>query len=77
MVQEHAARFFKAVQHDEALKHKLKATTEPESFIKIAEGSGYHFTVEELENVIAKLSPEELAAVINPGIAPRRHIVPR
>lgn len=77
MAQEHAARFFKAVQHDEALKQKLKVTTDPESFIKIAEGRGYHFTVEELENAIAKLSPEELAAVINPGIAPRRHIVPR
>lgn len=77
MVQEHAARFFKAIQHDEALKHKLKVTTDPESFIKIAEERGYQFTVEELDQAIAKLSPEELAAVINPGIAPRRHIVPR
>jgi predicted ribosomally synthesized peptide with nif11-like leader len=77
MAQEHAARFFKAIQQDEALKHKLKATTEPETFIKIAEQRGYRFTTEELENAIAKLSEEEFAAVINPGIAPRRHIMPR
>jgi predicted ribosomally synthesized peptide with nif11-like leader len=77
MAQEHAARFFKAVQKDEALKQKLKVTTDPETFIKIAEGRGYQFTIAELENAISKLSEEELAAVINPGIAPRRHIMPR
>lgn len=77
MAQEHAARFFKAVQKDEALKQKLKVITDPETFIKIAEGRGYQFTIAELENAISKLSEEELAAVINPGIAPRRHIMPR
>lgn len=77
MVQEHAARFFKAIQKDEAFKQKLKATTDAEAFIKIAEGRGYHFTTEELETAIGKLSEEEFAAVINPGIAPRRHIMPR
>ena len=77
MAQEHAARFFKAVQKDEALKQKLKVITDPETFIKIAEARGYQFTIAELENAISKLSEEELAAVINPGIAPRRHIMPR
>lgn len=77
MAQEHAARFFKVVRQDEALKQRLKATTDPETFIKIAEGRGYQFTIEELETVIAKLSEEEFSAVINPGIAPRRHIMPR
>jgi len=77
MAQEHAARFFKAVQQDEALKQKLKATTDPETFIKIAAQRGYNFTTEELDTAIGKLSEEEFAAVINPGIAPRRHIMPR
>jgi predicted ribosomally synthesized peptide with nif11-like leader len=77
MAQENAARFFKAVQHDEALKAKLKATTDPESFIKIAAEHDYNFTVAELDQEISKLSPEEFAAVINPGVAPRRHITPR
>jgi len=77
MAQEHAARFFKAVQQDEALKQKLKATTDPETFVKIAEQRGYTFTTEELDTEIDKLSEEEFAAVINPGIGPRRHIMPR
>lgn len=72
-----AARFFKALQQDEALQSKLKLTTDPESFIKIAENRGYPFTTAELEAEISKLSPEQLAAVINPGVSPRRRIMPR
>lgn len=77
MAQEHAARFFKAVQQDQALKEKLKATTDPESFVKIAEQRGYNFTTEELQTQIGNLSPEQVADIINPGVAPRRHIMPR
>lgn len=77
MAQENAARFFKAIHQDDELQAKLKATTDPESFIKIAESRGYQFSVKELETEIGKLSAEEMAAVINPGIAPRLHIVPR
>ena len=77
MAQENATRFFKAAHRDAALKARLKATTEPANFIKIAQERGYNFTVEELDTEISKLSPEELAAVVNPGIAPRRHIMPR
>ena len=77
MTQDHAAQFFKAVQQDEALKQRLKATTDPDSFIKIAADRGYSFTVEELDTEISKLSEEKFAEIINPGIAPRRHIMPR
>ncbi|NHC38110.1 Nif11-like leader peptide family natural product precursor [Scytonema millei] len=77
MTQEHAARFFKAIHQDEALKAKLKATTEPEAFIQIAAERGYKFTVAELDAQIGKLTPEEFAAVINPGISPRRRLMPR
>lgn len=77
MAQETAARFFKAAQQDRALQDRLKATSDPETFVKIAEQRGYRFTVKELETEIGRLSEEEFAAVINPGIAPRRHILPR
>lgn len=77
MAQENAARFFKAVQQDQALKEKLKATTDPESFVKIAEQRGYNFTTQELQTQIGNLSAEQVADIINPGVAPRRHIVPR
>lgn len=77
MAQEHAAQFFKTVQQDQALKEKLKATTDPESFVKIAEERGYNFTTEELDTELSKLSEEELAEIVNPGVAPRRHFLPR
>ena len=77
MTQENAARFFKAVQQDEALKARLKATDDPETFIKIATERGYTFTVAELDTEISKLSEEQFASVVNPGVSPRRHIMPR
>ena len=77
MTQDSAARFFKAIQQDEALKAKLQATTNPETFVKIAADRGYLFSVEELEAQISKLSPQEVAAMINPGVGPRMHLVPR
>jgi predicted ribosomally synthesized peptide with nif11-like leader len=77
MTQDCAARFFKAIQQDEALKAKLQATTNPETFVKIAADRGYLFSVEELEAQISKLSPQEVAAMINPGVGPRMHLVPR
>ncbi|MBW4446776.1 MAG: Nif11-like leader peptide family natural product precursor [Spirirestis rafaelensis WJT71-NPBG6] len=77
MAQKNAAQLFKAVKLDQALKQQIKAASNPEAFIKIAEEHGYNFTVEELESEISKLSEEELAAIVNPGIAPRYHINPR
>ncbi len=77
MGQKNAAQLFKAVKQDNALQEKLKAATDPDAFIQIAQERGYHFTPEELQAEIDKLSEEELAAVINPGIAPRHHILPR
>lgn len=77
MSQESAARFFKAVQKDEALKAKLKATTDPEAFIQIAESQGYTFSTDDLQAQIQQMSPEEIASTINPGIGPRRHLIPR
>lgn len=77
MPQENAARFFKAIGKDEALKARLKAADDPETFIKIAAERGYNFTVAELDQEISKLSDEEFAAVINPGVSPRQHLTPR
>ncbi len=77
MVQKNAAQLFKAVKQDQVLKEKLKAATNPKAFIMIAKERGYDFTEEELHMEIDKLSSEELAAIVNPGIAPRTHIYPR
>ncbi|KAF3883988.1 MULTISPECIES: Nif11-like leader peptide family natural product precursor [Nostocales] len=77
MSQNNATRFLSIVKQDRALKERIKAASEPAVFIKIAKERGYDFTVEELENELSKLSEEELAAIVNPGIAPRQHIYPR
>jgi predicted ribosomally synthesized peptide with nif11-like leader len=77
MTQKNAAELFKAVKQDQALQQKLKATANPEAFIKIAQERGYDFSEEELEAEIDKLSDEDLASIVNPGWGPRRHINPR
>ncbi|MEH2434839.1 MAG: Nif11-like leader peptide family natural product precursor [Nostoc sp.] len=77
MTQQNATRLFKAVKQDQALQQRLKATANPEAFVKIAQERGYDFSVEELESEISKLSEEDLAAIVNPGWGNRRHINPR
>ncbi len=77
MTQQNAARLFKAVKQDQALQEKLKATANPEAFIKIAQERGYDFTINELDAEINKLSEEDLAAIVNPGWGTRRHLNPR
>ena len=77
MTQKNAAQLFAAVKQDQALKERLKVADAPENFIKIAQEYGYDFTVEELNTQMSQLSPEELAAIVNPGVTPRLHINPR
>ncbi|MDZ8187354.1 MAG: Nif11-like leader peptide family natural product precursor [Nostoc sp. ChiSLP02] len=77
MTTQNAARLFEAVKRDQALQEKLKATANPEAFVKIARERGYDFTLEELDREIDKLSEEDLAAIVNPGWGTRRHLNPR
>ncbi len=77
MTQQNATRLFQAVKEDQALQQKLKATDDPQAFIKIAQERGYDFTVEELDSEINKLSEEDLADIVNPGWGTRRHLNPR
>jgi len=77
MRQQKTAQLLEAVRKDQALQARLKATNNPEEFIKIARESGYEFTMEELEEEISQLSDEDLAAIVNPGWGTRRHIHPR
>ncbi|MEH2091635.1 Nif11-like leader peptide family natural product precursor [Nostoc sp.] len=77
MTQQNAARLFQAIKQDQALQQRLKATADPDAFIKIAQERGYDFTDRELDSEISKLSEEDLAAIVNPGWGTRRHIYPR
>lgn len=77
MTIESVAEFIEVAKQDPALVERLKGATSSDVCVNLAEEYGYTFTTEELEAGLSKLSPEELAALINPGVAPRRHIEPR
>lgn len=77
MSQRHAAEFFKAVHEDHALKVRLQATSDPESFMKIAADHGYTITALDVEEMIKQLPESELAAMFNPGIGGRQRLIPR
>jgi predicted ribosomally synthesized peptide with nif11-like leader len=77
MSQRHAAEFFKDVQKDQALKARMQAISDPQTFIKIANDHGYSMTEAELETMINQLPESELAAILNPGVGGRQRIVPR
>lgn len=77
MTLESVAEFIEAAKQDPALVERLKGATTSDTCVKLAEEHGYTFTTEELETGLNKLSPEELATLINPGVAPRRHIEPK
>ena len=77
MTVESAAQFLEKTKQDQELIKKLKAADNLDICVKIAEEYGYTFTTEELETGLSKLSPEELAALVNPGVGTRIHIDPR
>ncbi|NER38769.1 MAG: Nif11 family protein [Oscillatoria sp. SIO1A7] len=72
-----AACLLKAIQKQEAVKEASKAIENVEQLIKIAAKRGYSFTAEQMKNEINKLSLEELASIVNPGIGPRHHLLAR
>ena len=74
MAQTTIAKFVQAVKEDASLTAELKAAVDSESYYKIAEEHGYHFTPEELHSELSEHSLEELAMMINPGMAPRKHL---
>ena len=58
---ENVRQFFIAVSSDSALKEKLASATDSVNFVKIAEDSGYSFSLEDLQTYIAQHNNGELA----------------
>ncbi|HTL89715.1 MAG TPA: Nif11-like leader peptide family natural product precursor [Leptolyngbya sp.] len=77
MSQHHAAEFFKAVHKDHALKVRLQAMSDRESFVKLASDHGYRITESEVEDLVDRLPESELAALFNPGVGERQRLIPR
>lgn len=77
MSKQSAARQFKFVQQVEISKAQREAMAHPELFVQIAANQGYYISPEALTDQIRTMSVEELSSIVNPGIAPRRHLIPR
>jgi predicted ribosomally synthesized peptide with nif11-like leader len=77
MPEKNAARVYHDIEEAYAKQERQKALSDPEAFIKLAAARGYNFTVKNLEKQLSQLSDEEVAAIFNPGIPPRRHLFPR
>lgn len=69
--------FLTAAKKDEQLRQSLKAAMDVSDCVKVARESGYDFTAEELQAQISKMPEEQVAEIVNPGVAPRRHINPQ
>ncbi len=76
MSQISAAQFISELQQDRALVEKVRSIPTVRGCVEIAVNHGYKFSDEEFLAELAKLSDEELAAIVNPGIAPRHHLKP-
>jgi Nif11 domain len=75
--QNNAAQLFnslRTVQENQLRAHSLQ---NPEKFVQIAESRGYNFHINQLAEEVANLSEDELAAIWNPGIGVRRHLIRR
>ena len=77
MIKTNAAILLKDIQNAQRSDLKVKAIKHPRRFIKIAREQGYNFSPENLALEIENLSYDELAALMNPGVGPRQHLIAR
>lgn len=77
MSEHHAAKFFKSMKQDQALKARLQAVSDPKAFIQMAADRGYYFSEDALEAQLDRLPEDKLAALFNPGVGGRQRLVPR
>ena len=77
MAQAPINQFFAAIKQNQALQAQCQAVDDIQTCVNLAEAQGYLFTAEELQAELSKLSKEEVAELVNPGIAPRLHIEPQ
>ncbi len=74
MSQTNVAQFLAAAKQNESLRQRLKSIMNFQNCVDIGRSIGYHFTLEELQAELSKMSNEEVAEIINPGVPPRRHM---
>lgn len=73
--QKNAAHLYKAVQQNQDNENRLRALNDSATFMKIAAEQGHHLDANHLEAELEQLSEEEIAAIFNPGLSPRKHLI--
>ncbi|MGB8702552.1 MAG: Nif11-like leader peptide family natural product precursor [Thermosynechococcaceae cyanobacterium] len=76
-IRENAARLIKTIEAEQDQQLRQQALNDPNQFVRLAEQQGYRFSPRNLAEEITQLSAEAIAAIWNPGIGPRRHLVRR
>lgn len=76
MTQSSVTQFIEAAKQDLNLRKRLKTAMDASSCVEIGKDIGYDFTTKELQAELSKMSDEDVAEIINPGVVPRRHIDP-
>ncbi len=77
MLDNNAAKIFKSVAEAQATAEKKQAIAHPASIIQMARQRGYKFSKTQIKKELNQLSEEELASLLNPGVSPRHHLLPR
>ncbi|MEB3231165.1 MAG: Nif11-like leader peptide family natural product precursor [Leptolyngbyaceae bacterium] len=69
MAKEAVVQLFRAVQTDPEMKEQLNAAPNPQKFVEMAQTYGFHFTVEEWQEM-TRFAVEELEGELSeiPGI---------
>jgi hypothetical protein len=75
--QVNAARLHKDMYVEQDRQLRLQAIQDPQRFIRLAQQQGYKLNSNKLASEIAALSASTIAAIWNPGIGDRRHLVRR
>lgn len=77
MLDNNAAKIFKSVAEAQAVTEKQQAMDHPEQIMQMASQRGYKFSKTQIKKELNQLSEEELASLLNPGVSPRHHLLPR
>jgi predicted ribosomally synthesized peptide with nif11-like leader len=77
MAMRNVSNFFTIVKNDNSLQKRIRTATNLNTIVEIAEGYDYQFTSTELASFLEKITNQDLAPAINPGIGNRLHLSPR
>ncbi len=76
-IQVNAARLHKDIHAAQDRELRLQAIQDPKTFMSLAQQQGYSLSLSNLAEELSKLSETAIAAIWNPGIGDRRHLVRR